>query len=327
MKKWLGFLVVAFLFLIGGTAEASSLNVFEVTVDQPASQINQDLTYLSLQLPPASNETVMITVKNISEQPLKVKPSFNRAVTNSSGVIEYSGRRKETIDDIGIDIKELVNFDESEIQLEPQEEKILTAEITMPDNDFDGVLAGGFYFEEIPEETGEGGIRNIYSRETALLIRNHQEEITPELKIISAQPAKENGRNIIELTIDNPQNTYVHAVKIQHEIKNGSDVFLQGEKTAMSIAPNSQFKYIVPLDGKEFTNGEYTVHVTATSNENSWQGSPTFTINRQEASHLNEEDVMVESPSIPWWVWLIAGIFIVQLIIIIVLLIRKKRVR
>lgn len=326
MKKLFGIMVVLLAFLVGGTAHADSMNVFEVTVHPPASQSNPEVSYLDLELPPQANETVTISIKNASDQPLNVKPSFNRAATNNLGVIEYSGKRAETLENVPVNIKELVTFDEAVIELAPQEERNVTAEITMPAEEFSGVLAGGFYFEQVPEGEIQGGVRNIYSRETAVLIRNDQTPVEPELEIVSAKPMQENGRNMIELTIDNPQAAYVHNLKIEHNVEAGDEDFLTGEKEGMSVAPTSQFKYIMPLDGKEFKNGQHTVNITATAGDKTWTGSPTFMIERQEASALNEQDVTIERQSFPWWMLLIAGFILVQTIIIVVLVKRRKRV-
>lgn len=326
MKKFFGILVVLLGIFAGSSAQAEAMNVFEVTVNPPASQIDPNVSYLNLELAPQAAETVTISLKNASDQPLKIAPSFNRAVTNNLGVVEYSGKREETLDGIPVNIEDLVTFNEEIIQLTPQEEKIVTSEIMMPQEAFSGVVAGGFYFEQVPEGEVQGGVRNIFSRETALLIRNENTAVEPELKIVSAKPIQENGRNMIEVTIDNPQPAYIHKLKIEHLVENGSEEFLKGEKASMSVAPNSQFKYILPLDGQEFQAGEHTVHLTATSGSRIWTGKPTFTIEHQEASALNSQDVTIERQGFPWWMILIIGFIVVQAIIILVLVKRRKKV-
>lgn len=325
MKKLVVLLGIIFMgFWVGEQAEANSLDVFEVTIAQPSSQINSEQTYLNLELAPNQKESFDITVKNKTDQALKIQPSFNRAVTNNSGVIEYSGKRAESGKFHKKNIEDFITFDDTQLQLAPQEVKTLKAEINMPAEEFTGILAGGFYFEEVPEGEFNGSVRNIYSRETALLIRNNQSDITPELEIVAAKPIQENGRNMIELTIDNPEAIYVHQLNISHQVTADQSDFLAGEKGGMSIAPQSQLKYLVPLAGTSFKNGEYTVNVVATSKDRRWQASPSFTINQQAAKDLNAQDVTIEKQGLPWWVWLIIGLIVLQFIVI-ALLFNKKR--
>lgn len=40
----------------------------------------------------------------------------------------------------------------------------------MPDKEFEGVLAGGLYIEQISTEKVEGNIKNVFSREIAVLL-------------------------------------------------------------------------------------------------------------------------------------------------------------
>lgn len=326
MKKGLAMLVMVLsLFLVKGEVKAASLNVFEVTVNQPTSQIDPQQTYLNLELTPSANEVITIDLKNTTEQPLKLHSSFNRAITNSQGVVEYSGKYTDTLEALGTDIEDLVHFDGGEIQLAPNEARTITAEIIMPEENFSGVLAGGFYFEQIPDGQATTGIQNIFSRETALLLRNNQETVVPNLEILAAKPKTENGRNQIELTLENTSGTYLHNLQIDHEVVVNTEQFLTGSKQGMSVAPYSQFNYSLPLDGVEFKNGDYTVHLIATANENSWEASPTFTVNRETAKQLNNSDVMIEETQIPWWLFLIGGIILLQLVVIVVLLSKKRK--
>ncbi len=57
----------------------------------------------------------------------------------------------------------------------------------MPDKEFEGVLAGGLYIEQISTEKVEGNIKNVFSREIAVLLQNKTDEVKP---IFENRPSK-----------------------------------------------------------------------------------------------------------------------------------------
>lgn len=54
-------------------------------------QIDKNQLYYDLQYQPDEAERLTVTLTNRTDQSIKLKASFNRAITNSLGVIEYSG--------------------------------------------------------------------------------------------------------------------------------------------------------------------------------------------------------------------------------------------
>ena len=88
-------LTVLFFIGTGSTGTADSLDTFDVQIKLPESQQDKELMYFDLLLEPKAEEKLAVMVSNKSEQPINLQLSFNRAVTNMTGVVEYSGANEE----------------------------------------------------------------------------------------------------------------------------------------------------------------------------------------------------------------------------------------
>lgn len=315
-----------FLFPLS-VAVADSLDSFEAQIQLPENQKNKEISYFDLTLKPKEKQTVFITLKNTSKQTIELSVGFHRAITNHSGVIEYSGINKDTTKSMPYNIEELVNVNKESITLSPDEEKELPVEIKMPEKSFDGVLAGGIYFEEISTEKVDGNIKNIFSREIALLLHNHSEVIQPEVLISDARATQENYRNIVAVTMENTKPTYIKDVQVDYQLLLDGKEVTKGRQEQMSMAPNSGFIYHIPLEGETFKAGNYEVVFNVKSKEKKWSARPTFTVEAKKAESLNKQDVTVESKSIPWYIIALVGLLIVQAVVVFLLVRRNKRLK
>src|SRR5699024_5675800 len=106
--------------------------------------------------------------------------------------------------------------------------------VKMPTEKFNGVIAGGLNFKEkvtekteVSEEDQGMSIQNEYSYVLALLLRQNQEVVRPELKLTAVSAAQVNHRNVINATLQNPQATYLNSLYVTAKVtKKGSDEVL-----------------------------------------------------------------------------------------------------
>ena len=309
------FLVLAFSFL-PVVAHGESLDSFDAVIHPSEHQIGKEQLYYDLQYQPNETERLTVTLTNRTEQPIKLKAAFNRAVTNSLGVVEYSGMNEDE-SDFGPNINDYVKLSDRAIDLAPKESKDIHLDVKMPDKEFEGVLAGGLYIEQISTEKVEGNIKNVFSREIAVLLQNKTEEVKPDLKIAQANALQVNHRNAVTVTVDNEKSTYVKNTAIDYQVEKDGKTLTKDKKEKLTLAPSSRMPFLIQMDNTEFSPGTYTVKMTVRSGEQKWTGSPTFTINQEKAKAYNVQDVSLEKDTTTPWIW--AGIAVIILLLAVVI--------
>lgn len=293
------------------------LNKFTMTAVPSQKQYDKETSYFDLLIKPNEMEILKVDIENNSEENITLKASVNRAITNQNGVVEYSGENEESSESSIYNIEDIVSLKNDSLELAPGESKSLELTVQMPKQTFTGVIAGALYVIEEPETEAEGTIRNILSREIAILLRNDDKKIEPEVLIHSAKASHVNERNAIEIMIENISPTYIQDVTLTYEIKHEGELFLKDEKKNLKMAPSSMFPFVVPLEEKKFESGDYVVNVTVESEKNSWQEVLKFDVEKEEAKNLNDTDVSHDStPSIPW-----STVFLVLLLVFFIILV------
>jgi len=345
----------AFVFLVAGlllvnpsAGNASEFN-FAVTPITPKNQIDQDNTYFDLLLSPNQTSEANVNLRNDTDKEVKVGISLNTATTNSNVVVEYGHNDLPRDKSLEYDLKDYVQYPES-VTLKPQSEQTVPFKIKMPDKAFDGVIAGGITFkEEGKNETKSSGkqglsIENEYSYVVALLMRQNEKEVQPNVILHDVKPGQINARNTILVNLQNDQKTYINQVAVNAQItKKGSDkVLYKEEKDDLQIAPNSSFSFPISLKEQALEPGEYQLTMTVSGNENpkgaftqkigdktnhfehQWTFKKAFRIDGKTAKELNEKDVTLKQDNT--WLYILIGILILLVVngLILGLIWRKK---
>lgn len=108
--------------------------------------------------------------------------------------------------------------------------------------------------------------------------------------------------------------------------KGSREVLYQAEKKEMQMAPNSHFRFPVPLNGQKLKAGTYTLNMTAQSMNKTWHWTKDFTIDADTAKELNQKDVTIDTDYT--WMYVLLGIGLLMIALgILLLFIRKKRKR
>lgn len=319
------FLIFAFSFL-PIVAHGESLDTFDAVIHPSEHQIDKNQLYYDLQYQPDEAERLTVTLTNRTDQSIKLKASLNRAITNSLGVIEYSGMNMDE-SHFGPNITDYVKLSDKEINLAANQSKDVYLDVKMPSKEFEGVLAGGLYIEQISNTKVDGNIKNVFSREIAVLLQNTTDEISPELKIINAQAIQANSRNAINVTVDNEKATYVKDVTINYQVEKDGKTIVKDKKEQLSLAPSSSMPFLIQMNNTEFSPGTYTVKMTLNSGGQKWTGTPTFTVNQEKAKEYNEKDVSIEDKSTNPWIWIGLAVIIVLLTIVIVMYNRNRNLK
>lgn len=300
-------LLVLFLFPWISYAQESQLN-FYVTPVFPESQVADSDSYFDLNLDPGTTETLALTLQNASSQAIQIQVTPHTAYTNVHGVVEY-GKDAETPDtSLTYSLDEYIESSEP-ITLAGNATKTIQISLHMPEERFEGFLAGGLRISEVKDEqeeeaaTGEGvAIKNEFAYVVGVVVSNSRDSVQPDLDLLEVFADQLNYRNVISATLQNFTPTFVNRLAIDATVQRvGEDeVLYEASEEGMQMAPNSHFHFPISLEGGRFQSGDYLLTLTATAGEEEWTWEQAFTIDADEARALNRQDVMIDT-SLNWW--------------------------
>ncbi|EOI58550.1 DUF916 and DUF3324 domain-containing protein [Enterococcus gilvus] len=351
-KKITSLCIAFFSLLMGTTAGYASEFNFAVTPKASENQIDKNKTYFDLMLSPDQKETLTVDLRNDTDKEVVVEAQINSATTNGNGVVEYSKNTIKPDPSLKYNLKEYVEAP-SEITLKPKSAAEYKVNIHMPNEKFDGVIAGGITFKEKQSEEAKASsdnndkglaIKNEYSYVVALLMRQTTENGSPDLKLNNVDPNQRNARNVIQGNLQNPNGTYLNnlATKTIITKKGSSEALYTDEKSEMQMAPNSNFNISVPLNGERLQADEYTMKIEAYGQKESdgtfkfkekgaqkeeafryhWSLEKDFEIKADVAKKLNDSDVTIKKDHT--WIYILIGVLLL-LLILLFLLWRKKK--
>ncbi|MEC3942503.1 DUF916 and DUF3324 domain-containing protein [Enterococcus mundtii] len=331
--RWLLPLFALLLVLFPAVVQAEETLTFYVTPEFPESQIEGSNSYFDLNLAAGETETLTLKLQNANSEPIQVQVTPHTAYTNVHGVVEYGKDAQEPDSSLSYSLDELINPSEV-IELAGNETKTITVPFHMPDESFEGFLAGGLRITEVKEKQEETtsseegvAIKNEFAYVVGVIVSNTRDSVQPDLELLDVFADQLNYRNVISATIQNFTPTFVNRMAVEATVQRAgeSDILYEASEERMQMAPNSNFNFPISLDGDRFQSGEYVLKLKATSGEEEWEWERNFTIEAEEARSLNRADVTIDS-SLNWW--MIGSIILLVLLlgVILYLLIQKKKV-
>ncbi len=325
-------LVTLFINPLQGFAETDSELNFYVTPILPDSQLAGGASgYFDLNIGAGDQDELGLEIQNGSDQAIEIAITIHTAFTNVNGVVEYAKDAETPDPTLPAMIDELVEVPGT-ITLEPLEKRTIHFPITMPEEAFEGVLAGGIRIQEVPSEDTQSsqeeglGIKNAFSYVIGLVVSNNRSATDPGLELLDVFADQVNYRNVFSATIQNYTSTFVNRLEVEASIRasNSEEILYESNRSGMQMAPNSHMNFPIPLDGDRFRTGEYVLNLTARSEEEEWTWEQTFTVEAEEARQLNETDVSIDR-SINWWMIAAIAVSVVLLGILAYMIYRSKQ--
>ncbi|OTO77356.1 MULTISPECIES: DUF916 and DUF3324 domain-containing protein [unclassified Enterococcus] len=328
---WLLPLFSLLLVFFPSVAQAEETLSFYVTPEFPESQVEGSNSYFDLNLAAGATETLALKLQNVSSDPIQVQVTPHTAYTNVHGVVEYGKEAQEPDSSLTYSLDELIDSS-GVIELAGNETKTITVPLHMPEESFEGFLAGGLRITEVKEEQEETtsneegvAIKNEFAYVVGVVVSNSRDSVQPDLDLLAVFADQLNYRNVISATIQNFTPTFVNRMAIEATVQRvGEDgVLYEASEEMMQMAPNSNFDFPISLEGDRFQSGDYVLHLKATSGEQEWSWTEEFTIKADEARSLNRDDVTIDSS--PNWLLIGSSVFIVCLLAVITYLILQNK--
>ncbi|MDO7880585.1 MAG: DUF916 and DUF3324 domain-containing protein, partial [Enterococcus mundtii] len=242
---WLLPLFSLLFVLFPSVAQAEETLSFYVTPEFPESQVEGSTSYFDLNLGAGETETLALKLQNASSEPIQVQVTPHTAYTNVHGVVEYGKDAQDPDNSLMYSLDELID-PSGVIELAGNETKTITVPLHMPEELFEGFLAGGLRITEVKEEQEETtsneegvAIKNEFAYVVGVVVSNSRDSVQPDLDLLDVFADQLNYRNVISATIQNFTPTFVNRMAVEATVQRiGEDeVLYEASEEMMQMAP------------------------------------------------------------------------------------------
>ncbi|MEH7612575.1 DUF916 and DUF3324 domain-containing protein [Gottfriedia acidiceleris] len=325
------FAILLTLSFIPLSVKAENNIDFSVKAIIPTNQIDHLKSYFDLKMSPGQKQDLKIEVFNNSKKEETIQGNITFATTNDNGLIDYTESNSKDADkSLKYPLTSLIKEPQKEVVIPPGKSKVVSFSITMPKDEYDGVILGAAHFKKKIEETEKSSksesinIKNEYAYVVGIKLSENTKEVEPDLHLLDIKPKLVNYRTAIAATIQNSESSIVKDMSIDAQIfKKGSNKVLYSSKKAeMSMAPNSIFDYAIDLNNNPFEPGTYRLKMKAISGTQVWEWDELFTIGK-EATDLNNKAVEIKNNH--FWYYIGGGLLLLIGIIWLIVFLKRKK--
>ncbi|WP_409043543.1 DUF916 and DUF3324 domain-containing protein [Latilactobacillus sakei] len=282
---------------------------FEIQPITSVAQVDTSLRYYDLKFKPGTKNTIKMRIQNFTDKKITVNSELQNGMTQVGGDMEFQSSTKGLDPSAKVPLTTIASVEKSArtIHLDPQETRVVEAEIKMPSENFNGMIAGGWKFtEHLENKTTDQTISSNYAYMVSINLRGSHYKVYPELKYASTKPILYDSRPAMGIKIRNTQPMVLKNVHFKAVISKAglfSDNRLY-EKEGSSMAPNSSVTLPVSWAYDNMKAGTYKVAVKVTG-ENLWNKLPmswtfkkSFKVSEAEAASLNKRSL--QRPTNKW---------------------------
>lgn len=333
MKKRFAIMLVVFMWALF-VPILESKAAFQVSVQTviPENQLTPQHSFFNLLLEPGEFQTLEVLLSNPTPEDIIVSVEIGPATTNQNGVVEYGPRDIERDSTLLHSMDELVEAPR-EILVPANGTATLQLNVQMPVEPVEGVIAGGITLTEQEAETDDeagGGftIEHRFAMVTAILLRNSEADIVPELILNDVFPDQQNRRSMILANLQNTSPTFINQVMVEATVTDVASGFqvLETTRQQMQFAPNSNMYFPLRLEGQPLEAGNFLLSMTVTSGENTWEFEREFQILAETADDLNANDVLIVPTERNWtWIWVSVGVAVLVITNILTVVYFKRK--
>ncbi|WP_251866343.1 DUF916 and DUF3324 domain-containing protein [Enterococcus malodoratus] len=304
---------------------------FTVETVLPSNQVDPSRSFYFLKVNPGESQRIQLKITSTRKEARTVKVSLNDATTSSEATIDYGVDKPDLDDSLKNPVTTMIKVPEEfkEVTVENYEEKTIELEITPPQEQFAGIKLGAIRLIGVPSksENKKTGLQVETGYTIGMVLTEDAAQYNSggELKFKNVDVLLSNGSKVVGVSLQNDQPKMIDQLKMTVKVrKNGSDKVLYEKKGEdLSIAPNSNFTYHVPLGLENVEAGKYSVEIVAQNEEKTWKWTKEVSITNEAANKLNEETV--DKVITPSWVPIATIVLALALIILVVILINRSR--
>lgn len=203
---------------------------FTVTPVLPENQVSGTSSYYDLILAPKQSSTIVLDIKNKTDEKLSLVLTLANASTNDNGLIVYNDFDKPLDSSLKVPLTDLVTLENEEVSVPPHQTVSAKMKVKGLDQPIKGVVLGGVYAhlkdEKTEEENQTMGLTSRYGFNVAIAMRSAENAPLTEvnqLKLAKVTPTIALGAKSLKAVIQNPYAAIFPEVRLEGQvIKKGS---------------------------------------------------------------------------------------------------------
>jgi len=282
---------------------------FSVSAKIPDNQINKQNSFFDLKMSKGQSETLQTRIYNVTNQDIKIQTAIHTAYTNGNGAIEYVTPAKSFDQSLTYKMSDLTKLQGAKTVTVPaNSSKVVSAQVQMPDQDFNGVILGGWYFKRVDQKVtssvkGSMNVKNQYSYVIGLKYTMGTVP-APSLKLSKVTVGMTNYHRGIFPYIRNTSAVIVPNLKMATTItnKNSGKVVKTAKKSDVQLAPNSVYRYPMLTGKTKLQAGDYHLKMVVKNSDHKWVFEKDFTITAKTAKTYNDKSVDNSGINVIWFV-------------------------
>ncbi|MFT0189756.1 DUF916 and DUF3324 domain-containing protein [Candidatus Enterococcus avicola] len=283
-------------------------------------QIDPDSGYFDLAESPGEKDQLKIKIVNESNHEKKMSITVTNGNTNSNGLVDYTGELKDHSSLIN-PLKSILKATEDTVIVSPNSEKEVILDLTMPEEQFDGIILGGIQFSDITNASDKNqktSIENKYVYTLGVVIKNDPKtETYKNISVVleDVQSKLSYGRKIVQANLLNENPYILGKATVEGTIvdEKTNKIVQEQQKENVSIAPHSIYPFQFDWKKEEIKPGNYIFKGKAETKDNKWEFTKKFTITKKQANTLNKNTVF--KVSIPYWLQICSVVFSMLMVI------------
>ena len=301
----------------GNLAETS----FTVRPILPENQERQESTFFDLRMEPGQEQLLKVEVTNHTHEVIEVTTEVFTATTNSNGFAEYQLSPEIPDSTLPFLMEDIIEVPAS-VEIPPYGVAYIPIQINMPGTSYNGVLAAGLEMKRVlPEEESTGGIRNIYSFLTVVLL--HQgEAVSPQI-ISRGTKIEFTGREgVFSTNFQNIKGAFTRELEVETVITNRQtrEVVFESRVEGLQMVPHSNFTYQIKVGEDTFSEGIYILDYVLKSDQLRWEFREVVRIRGErslEGYTLSKSEAFLERGHSLWVIVSLASLMIFPVIYIV----------
>lgn len=303
---------------------------FGVTPILPSNQIDSS-SYFNLRVKPGQEQTLELKVTNTSNEPLQIELLLSYATTSPNGLILYTETEEGKKDpSLQHPLTSIVSIQDKIVTVQPNSEMIVPLLLTMPAEPFDGVILGGIQARKLnPEASSAQGvaIANEFAYVVGIAISETNVTISPQLLLTHLKPIFYDNSVAIQAALQNPKPIIMKRMHVKADFytQGSSQILFTYENSDVDMAPNSNMDYLIKWEPEKMKSGDYTVVLTISKDEDSWQWSKDFTITKAEEELFANNPLKASEPNNAMYIIIIAALGACSLFLFFTIVSRKRK--
>lgn len=318
-------MIIIVAILLGTKLSIAASGTFYVQPIFPDNQLSDASDYYHIKVNGDVKQSFDFMIVNDSSEDKVFDVNVLDGMTTSSGEISYS--TDHPYDDSQIIKLSEVMSGSGEKTVSANSSLKVEMALDLSINKFSGQLLGAINITEKQDDANKnGGVQNQFAYNIPIKIDVNELTMPAKMSYKKIEVKEETNSYDLEVTLSNTSPLIIRDLSIEYDIKSKKSkqsIFKQSD-THLELAPNSLFSPKLSLKDTDIKSGEYTISIHAISKEShideTWEAD--FSINREQASNLNNGLVVSNDSS---KTWIILGIALVVILVIGFVVYKKTR--